>query len=73
MVREGLVEPLFLGIKAFPKGHPSFKQWWEWTLVAIIAASAVVGIFAGVWYSYHSIRRLLKVNGPKRSTPQSTN
>jgi uncharacterized membrane protein YfcA len=62
MVRKGLVEPGFLGIIAFPAGHPSFKYWWEWTLAAVIAASAVVGIFAGVWYSYYSLRKLLKVN-----------
>jgi hypothetical protein len=61
MVKEGLVAPGFLGIKAFPGGYPSLEHWWEWTLTAIIAASAVVGIFAGVWYSYRSIRGLLKV------------
>jgi hypothetical protein len=72
MVREGLVEPFFLGIKAFPAGRPSFKHWWEWTLVAIIAASAAAGIFAALWYSYHSIRRLLKVHVSINLAPQNT-
>jgi hypothetical protein len=61
MVKEGLLAPEFLGIKAFPTGTPTFQHWWEWTLIAIIVVSAVIGIFAGVWYSFRSIRGLLKV------------
>jgi hypothetical protein len=61
MVKEGLVAPGFLGIVAFPAGPPSFQTWWEWTLIAIIAASAASGIFAAVWYSFTVIRNLLKV------------
>jgi hypothetical protein len=72
MVRKGLVEPGFLGIIAFPAGLPTFKHWWEWTLAAVIAASALVGIFAGVWYSYHSLRKLLKVNKTSDVAEQST-
>jgi hypothetical protein len=49
------------GIVAFKHGPPSFKAWWEWTMIAIIAVSGLVGIFAFVWYSYRSIRSGLKV------------
>lgn len=61
MVTQGLVEPGFLGIKAFPTGLPSFRNWWEWTLVAIIVISVVIGLFSSLWYSYRSIRGLLRV------------
>jgi hypothetical protein len=61
MVKKGLVEPDFLGIKAFPNGLPSFRHWWEWTLLAIVAVSVGVGLFACLWYSYRSVRGLLRV------------
>ncbi|KAH8723254.1 hypothetical protein GQ44DRAFT_657163 [Phaeosphaeriaceae sp. PMI808] len=60
MVKEGLLEPGFLGIVAFPEGPPSFKVWWEWALVAIIGVSALIGVLAFIWYSYRSIRALSK-------------
>ncbi|KAF1914209.1 glycosyl transferase [Ampelomyces quisqualis] len=62
MVKEGLVAPSFLGIQAFPTGYPSLQHWWEWTLVTIIAVSAVVGLLAALWFSYHSVRGLLKAH-----------
>jgi H+/Cl- antiporter ClcA len=61
MVKKGLLVSDFLGITAFPNGLPIFRSWWEWTLVAIIAVSVAVGLFACLWYSYRSIRGLLRV------------
>jgi uncharacterized membrane protein YfcA len=61
MVRDGLLEEQFLGIVAFPTGLPIFDKWWDWVLAAIIGVSLVVGTFAGVWYSYRSLRKLLRV------------
>jgi hypothetical protein len=55
-----MTAPDILGIQAFTTGV-SLQEWWEWTLVAIISASGLVGIIVFVWYSYHSIRKLLKV------------
>lgn len=49
------------GVKAFADGLPSFKTWWEWTVVVIVGVSAAVGIFAFVWYSYRSISKFFKV------------
>lgn len=62
MVKKELVVSEFLGIKAFPNGLPTFQHWWEWTLIAIIAVSVAVGVFACLWYSYRSIRSLLRVS-----------
>jgi hypothetical protein len=61
MVKDGLVEPGFLGIIAFPTGLPKFQHWWEWTLIAIVATSGIIGILSFLWYSYHSIRGLFRV------------
>lgn len=61
MAREGLLEEHFLGIVAFPTGLPSFENWWEWVLIAVVGVSVAVGTFSCIWYSYHSLRRLLKV------------
>jgi hypothetical protein len=52
--------PDILGIQAFNTGI-LLQEWWEWTLVAIISASGLVGTTAFLWYSYQSIRKLLKV------------
>lgn len=52
--------PNILGITAFKSGV-EVNQWWEWTLVAILAASALVGSIALVWASYDSIRKHLQV------------
>jgi hypothetical protein len=49
-----------LGITAF-NSDAVLKEWWEWTLVAIIIASGAIGIIAFVWTSYSSIRKLLGV------------
>jgi hypothetical protein len=61
MVRNGLLEEQFLGIVAFPTGLPIFDNWWDWVLTAIIGVSVVVGTFACLWYSYRSLRKLLRV------------
>ena len=60
-MKEGLVEPNFLGIKAFPTGFPSFHNWWDWVLIVIIGVSGIVGTCACLCYSYRSIRGLLSV------------
>jgi len=73
MVKQGLVEPGFLGIKAFPNGLPSFQNWWDWTLVAILAVSVVLGLFACLWYLYRSIRGLLKVSVDDKSLLHTAN
>jgi hypothetical protein len=52
--------PDILGIQAFNTGI-LLQKWWEWTLVAIISVSGLVGIIAFVWYSYHTLRKLLRV------------
>lgn len=50
------------GITAFKAGYPTLTHWWEWTLVAIIGISTIIGTFAFVWYSYRSIRSFLSVS-----------
>ena len=52
--------PDILGVQAFETG-PLLQEWWEWTLVAIISASGLVGVVAFLWYSYRSLRTLLQV------------
>ena len=52
--------PDILGIQAFDTGSV-FQEWWQWALVAIISASGLVGVVAFLWYSYRSVRTLLKV------------
>lgn len=64
MVQEGLLEPKFLGIIAFPNGSPSFDDWWEWVLLAIVGVSIVAGTLACLWYSYQTVRKLLTVRVP---------
>ncbi|KAF2662496.1 glycosyltransferase family 4 protein [Lophiostoma macrostomum CBS 122681] len=59
-----------LGITAF-SSDVVLKQWWEWTLVAIIGASALIGIIAFVWTSYSSIRKLLRRDIETPSLPRS--
>jgi hypothetical protein len=53
-------KPDILGIKAFETG-PVLQEWWQWALIAIISASGLVGVLSFLWYSYRSIRSLLKV------------
>jgi hypothetical protein len=72
MVKKGLVEPGFLGIKAFPIGSPNFQHWWQWVLVAIIAISGVIGLSACLWYSLRSIIGLLKVSTSDQLLLQAT-
>jgi len=49
-----------LGIVAFRNGA-SLDQWWEWTLVAIIGASVLIGIVTLLWHAYRTIQTFLKV------------
>ncbi|KAF1943566.1 hypothetical protein EJ02DRAFT_342982 [Clathrospora elynae] len=63
-------EPDILGIQAFSNGF-KFQEWWAWTFVAIISASGLVGSFAFVWYSYRSIRSLVKSNKDEHTLPRS--
>ncbi|KAF2024201.1 glycosyl transferase [Setomelanomma holmii] len=71
MVKDGLLAPGFLGITAFPAGLPSFQAWWEYALISIIGLSGIVGTFACVWYSYHSIRKLFKASHEDDALPRS--
>ncbi|KAF2017560.1 glycosyltransferase family 4 protein [Aaosphaeria arxii CBS 175.79] len=50
-----------LGITAFNSEH-LLKEWWEWTLLAIIIASGLIGIFAFLKTSYTAIRQLFRVD-----------
>lgn len=52
--------PNILGITAFEHGV-ALHAWWEWTLVVILASSAVVGIVALVYTSFSKIKKLLQV------------
>ena len=49
-----------LGITAF-QTDAVLKEWWEWTLVAIITASGVIGVIAFIWTSYSAIKKLFGV------------
>jgi hypothetical protein len=51
---------IVLGIEAF-SSEAILKHWWEWVLVAIVAASGLTGLIVFLWGSYASIRKLLKV------------
>ncbi|OAG05912.1 uncharacterized protein CC84DRAFT_1145638 [Paraphaeosphaeria sporulosa] len=62
--------PNILGITAFKSGVEVHK-WWEWTLVAILAASALIGIVALIWNSYDSIKKLLQHDSDDDLLPQS--
>ncbi|KAL5424690.1 hypothetical protein PMIN04_003073 [Paraphaeosphaeria minitans] len=62
--------PEILGITAFKSGV-EVHEWWEWTLVAILAASALIGIVALVWTSYDSIKKLLQHDSDEELLPQS--
>ncbi|CAN9375743.1 unnamed protein product [Alternaria alternata] len=62
--------PDILGIQAFDTGS-IFQEWWQWALVAIISASGLVGVVAFLWYSYRSVRTLLKGNNNELGLPRS--
>lgn len=49
-----------LGVDAFHDGARP-RAWWEWSLIAVLCASALVGIIAFFWTSCKAIRRLFKV------------
>ena len=50
-----------LGVSAFGTGITP-KYWWEWTLVAIIGASGLVGLITFIWGLYKTIHKLYKVS-----------
>jgi hypothetical protein len=62
--------PNILGITAFQSGV-EVHEWWEWTLVAILAASALLGIIALGWTSYGSVKSLLQVGSTFSRQPQT--
>ncbi|RMZ67489.1 Glycosyl transferase family 1 [Pyrenophora seminiperda CCB06] len=62
--------PEILGIVAFRNGA-SLHQWWEWTLVAIIGASVLIGIVSFLWHAYQTIRTFLKRKSDPISLPRS--
>lgn len=62
--------PNILGITAFKSGV-EIHGWWEWTLVAILAASGLFGIVALLWTSFGSIRKLLQVGKRAFEQPPS--
>ncbi|KAF2115114.1 hypothetical protein BDV96DRAFT_600247 [Lophiotrema nucula] len=58
-----------LGISAF-NSDALFTEWWEWTLVAIIGASGLIGVIAFIWTSYNSIRKLLRRDEEQPDLPR---
>ncbi|CAA9966934.1 Glycosyl transferase [Pyrenophora teres f. maculata] len=59
-----------LGIEAFRHG-PSLHEWWEWTLVAIIGASGLIGIVTVLWHAYRTLSNFLKRRTDPTSLPRS--
>ncbi|KAF2268323.1 hypothetical protein CC78DRAFT_576332 [Lojkania enalia] len=59
-----------LGITAFSSGV-LLKEWWEWTLVAIIGASGLIGVIAFLWGFFHTIRKLLRTDVDNTTLPRS--
>lgn len=49
-----------LGIQAFSLGTV-LENWWEYTLVAIICVSALIGTVALLWTFYGKFRTWIKV------------
>ncbi|KAF1835308.1 hypothetical protein BDW02DRAFT_294479 [Decorospora gaudefroyi] len=62
--------PDLLGIQAFSTGF-ELQEWWQWAIVAIISVSGLIGIFAFLWYSYHSIQKLIKSDNDEHTLPRS--
>jgi hypothetical protein len=56
-----MAQPDILGVEVFANGSPSPKNWWEWTLIIIIAVSAAIGLVMPAWYLLRFIRNLFKV------------
>jgi hypothetical protein len=50
-----------LGLHAFSSGA-ALQEWWQYTLVAIISVSGLIGVIALVWTSYSAIKKLLTVS-----------
>ncbi|KAF2471083.1 uncharacterized protein BDR25DRAFT_342843 [Lindgomyces ingoldianus] len=59
-----------LGISAF-SSEALLKHWWEWTLVAIIGASGLIGVITFLWGSYQSIRRVFRASVDNPAFPRS--
>jgi hypothetical protein len=53
-----------LGISAFGTGITP-KYWWEWTLVAIIGASGLVGLISFILGLYKAIHKSYKVSSTR--------
>ncbi|KAF1955380.1 hypothetical protein CC80DRAFT_93164 [Byssothecium circinans] len=58
------------GITAFDSGTLP-QHWWEYTLVAIICASAAIGILTILWTSLKSLRRWFKRDSDEDRLPRS--
>lgn len=65
-----MAKPDVLGIEAFKDGT-RIRDWWDWTLIAIIAASGFVGLVALVWSTYRSLRKVLKEDKDETALPRS--
>ena len=50
-----------LELKVFADGVAA-KNWWQWSLVGVIAFSGVIGIFAAIWYVIGLIRNYSPVS-----------
>jgi hypothetical protein len=44
-----------LGLKVFADGVAA-KNWWQWSLVSVIAASGLIGVVAALWYLIGLVR-----------------
>jgi hypothetical protein len=60
-----------LGISAFGTGIAP-KYWWEWTLVAVIGASGLVGLISFIVGLYKAIYKLYKVSSTRSQYLQTT-
>jgi hypothetical protein len=55
-----------LDIKAFTDGV--VKSWWQWVLVALIAASGSIGVIGALWGLVKTVRKFLRVRLLEGST-----
>ncbi|KAF1973638.1 hypothetical protein BU23DRAFT_639358 [Bimuria novae-zelandiae CBS 107.79] len=62
--------PNILGITAFKSGIAP-HEWWEWALVAILAASGLFGTIALVWTSLARIRKIFQHETDQNLLPHS--
>jgi hypothetical protein len=50
-----------IGINAFSSGVV-LQEWWQYTLVAIVSVSGLIGIIALLWSLYNAIKKLVTVS-----------